>query len=259
MNTTLPPIIFEDDHLIVVNKPQGMVVNHAATYSGETLQGLLEAYLGISDPLHGIGGRAGIVHRLDKDTSGVLVVAKTQEAFDALQGQFKERLVEKTYWALVHGKPSVGHGIIDAPLGRNPRNRFRFAVVEGGRDAVTEFNVRRSGWHALEMKTRSPQEQTREQVSEVIVHPKTGRTHQIRVHLAALNTPVVGDVIYGGRRRGKTDRVWTERLMLHARSLIVTHPATGLRTTFDAPLPEEVMALLQDVEWENTQYTKLTE
>ena len=173
-------IIYEDADIIAINKPAGMTVHPAPGHPSSTL---VNAILAHCADLSGIGGvlRPGIVHRLDRDTSGVILVAKNDEAHNALAKQLKERTVEKTYLALVEGTPKPAEGTIDAPIARDPRNRQRMAVIEGGRESVTAYKVveRFSGYSLVEAR------------------PKTGRTHQIRVHLAAIGHPIVGDRVYG--------------------------------------------------------------
>ncbi|MBF6600342.1 MAG: RluA family pseudouridine synthase [Dehalococcoidia bacterium] len=215
-------VIFEDADLIVINKPAGMTVHPAP---GHTAATLVNAVLAHSDDLSGVGGviRPGIVHRLDRDTSGIIVVAKNDATHNALAGQLKERQVEKTYVALVEGTPQPPAGTIDAPIARDPRNRQRMAIVEGGREAVTAYT--------LIERSRG--------VSLVEARPKTGRTHQIRVHLAAIGHPIVGDRVYGHAS------ALVARQFLHARRIAFTHPRTGERVEFEAPLPEDLRRTLE--------------
>jgi len=208
-------ILFEDEQLLVLDKPAGLVVHPGAgNREGTLANGLLHHCSGIEI----VGGteRPGIVHRLDKETSGCLVVAKTESAHRHLAEQFASRGVEKTYLALVDGKPRMPHGTIDAAIGRHPVHRQKMAVVERGRDALTHYRVLDS----------------RDARAIVQCQPKTGRTHQIRVHLKHLGHPVAGDPVYG--RRGNFTRH-----MLHAWKLTFTHPATGKRISFSAPLPAD--------------------
>jgi 23S rRNA pseudouridine1911/1915/1917 synthase len=208
-------ILFEDDHLLVLDKPAGLVVHPGAgNREGTLANGLLHHCAGIEI----VGGteRPGIVHRLDKETSGCLVVAKTESAHRQLAAQFASRDVDKTYLALVDGKPRMPHGTIDAAIGRHTVHRQKMAVVERGRDALTHYRVLDS----------------RDGKALVQCQPKTGRTHQIRVHLKHLGHPVAGDPVYG--RRGNFTRH-----MLHAWKLTFTHPATGKRISFAAPLPAD--------------------
>jgi 23S rRNA pseudouridine1911/1915/1917 synthase len=217
-------IIYEDEHLIVVNKPAGMVVHPAPGHPDGTLVNALLAHC----PLIAEAGRrerAGIVHRLDKDTSGVLVVAKDECALQALHQQFRSRKVEKTYLALVSGRVQPPEGIIEVPIGRDPRDRQRMAALPEGRYARTRYcAVDRFAEHTL-----------------LEAYPYTGRTHQVRVHLSWLGYPVVGDTRYGPRRQG----LLKERQFLHAHRLGFTHPTTGEEMTFEAPLPSELEDVLQ--------------
>lgn len=229
-----PEIIFEDDCLLVLEKPVGMVVNRAESTKEETIQDWLIAYgkwLIVEDQTikeSDFFRRAGIVHRLDKETSGILLVAKTPEAFANLQAQFKKREVEKHYLALVHGKIEQERGEIEAPVGRLTWNRERFGVFPGGRPAKTYYEKVR------EYKKNG------EEFSLLEIKPETGRTHQIRVHLKYLGHPVVADSFYAGRKTSREDRKWCPRLFLHASSLSFTHPKTGKKISFSLPLPKEL-------------------
>ncbi|OGC55660.1 hypothetical protein A2797_01170 [candidate division WWE3 bacterium RIFCSPHIGHO2_01_FULL_48_15] len=235
--------IFEDDSLLVLAKPPGQTVNRAETTQNEvTLQDELERYLGISRaaPLRqDFAGRSGIVHRLDKETSGILVVAKTQEAFENLQAQFKERLVDKEYLTLAHGK-TPEEGKIEAPLGRHPKFRMRFDVVPGGRESMTEYT--REAVYQPKLPdypiTQLPS------YSLLRVHPLTGRTHQIRVHLKHIGHPVVSDPLYLSPKTLKEDLTFCPRLFLHAAALSFTHPATNARMRFEAELPDDLQKVL---------------
>ncbi|MCH7811708.1 MAG: RluA family pseudouridine synthase [Chloroflexi bacterium] len=225
-------IVYEDDDLLVVDKPAGLAVHPSPGHSSHTL---VNAVLAHCPDLSGIGGvgRPGIVHRLDKDTSGLIIVAKNDAAHLSLAGQLKEHEVEKTYVALVEGRMEEADAVIDAPIGRDTRNRKRMAVVEleRGRDARTGYRVTR------EVAGRSLLE----------VRPETGRTHQIRVHLAAIGHPVVGDRLYG--RRG-VPTAGLRRQFLHAQRLAFRHPRTGERLELEAPLAEELQAALRQLEGE---------
>ena len=209
-------ILYEDEDLAVVVKPRGMVVHPAAGHSEGTL---VNALLGNLSSLGGIGGelRPGIVHRLDKDTSGLLLVAKDDATHAALSRDLSERKMEKHYYAVVAGTMKESEGVIDAPIGRSHTDRKKMAVVPDGRPSRTEWRlVRQEADRAL-----------------LDVHLITGRTHQIRVHMSSIHHPVLGDPIYGHKSMPKAPR-----LMLHAYSLSFTHPATGERMTFTAP-PED--------------------
>lgn len=213
------PVLFEDDSILVLNKPPGIVVNRAESVKGETVQDWVEKTYHIF-----IEDRAGIVHRIDKETSGILLVAKSQEAFSELQRQFKERLIHKTYIAITHGMIVPGEGEINAPVGRLPWNRERFGIVPGGKESITKYKVQK----------------TVQDMSVVELYPESGRTHQIRVHLKYINHPIVGDYLYAGRKTARRDRTWAPRVMLHAWKLSCTHPATGSRLAFEAPIPDDM-------------------
>lgn len=220
-------IIYQDQDLIVLNKEQGMVVHPAPGHKSGTL---VNALLYQIDDLSGINGeiRPGIVHRLDKDTSGIMVVAKNDEAHVALSEQLADRSMERTYWALVHGIMPHNQGTIDAPIGRDPRNRQRNAVVTEGKEAVSHFKL-------LEKF---------EEYSLLEVQLESGRTHQIRVHLNYIDFPVAGDELYGPRKtlEGKGQ-------FLHARRIGFIHPRTGEKMVFEAELPrifEEELEFLRE-------------
>ena len=208
-------ILYQDEHLAVVIKPCGMVVHPAAGNGDGTLVNALLFHL---DSLSGIGGemRPGIVHRLDKDTSGLMLVAKDDQTHAALSEQLSNRQMEKHYRALVYGKMKAPDGVIEKPIGRSKTDRKKMAVVENGRWAKTEWKVLK------EYPDRTLLD----------VHIITGRTHQIRVHMASVGHPVLGDVLYGHKRMPDAPR-----LMLHAYSLAFTHPITGERMEFTAPCP----------------------
>ncbi len=217
-------VLYEDAHLLVVNKPAGLVVHPAAGHTSGTL---VNALLAHCPQVAEVGGRerAGIVHRLDKETSGLLVVAKDTATHAALQRQFKLRQVQKTYLALVEGRVSPREGLIEVPIGRDPRDRKRMAAQQDGRPALTRYRmVEAFREHTL-----------------LEVQPHTGRTHQVRVHLAWLGYPVVGDRVYGHRRQ----QLLSGRHFLHAAELRFKHPATGEEMTFTAPLPSELSGVLE--------------
>ena len=221
-------IIFENDDLLVVNKPAGMVVHPSPGHHSGTL---VHAALGHIPELEGIGGeeRPGIVHRLDKETSGLIVVAKNERAHRWLQEQFKSRKVEKIYLALVDGKPPTPAGRVEAPIGRSATHRKLMAVVPlgKGRDAVSEYRTLES----------FPQHTLLE------IHPLTGRTHQIRVHLAFLGCPVVGDKVYGKKK----STVDLDRHFLHAYKLKIILPGEKVARVFEASLPEELQRALEEI------------
>lgn len=282
-----PTIIYEDQELLVINKPPGMVVNRSDTARGEvTLQDWVlsrfqdlfpvipsategspanaggtatraetlrqaQGDIVVSDSSTKLGmtentslgeeefvSRSGIVHRLDKDTSGVLIIAKDAGTFQKLKTQFKERLVKKSYLALVHGRLREKAGEINAPIGRNPKNRFRFTVLEGGREAVTEYQV--VSFYTL---GAGPYTLLR-------LMPKTGRTHQLRVHLVHLGHPIISDPLYSGRKQLKSDLQLSPRIFLHAQSIGFRQPVTGAWLQVEAELPDDlkqVLARLQPI------------
>jgi 23S rRNA pseudouridine1911/1915/1917 synthase len=217
-------IIHQDDDIIVVDKPAGMTVHPAPGHRTGTL---VSGLLAVVPELAGFGNtvRPGIVHRLDKGTSGLLVVAKNERARASLVRQLKEREVRKTYLALVHGVPEPGQGTIEAPIGRSTTNRKKMAVVADGRDAETKYRIREVlGEFAL-----------------LEVQPVTGRTHQIRVHLAAIGHPLVGDVVYGKRSS------LVERQFLHASRLGFALPSSGRLVEFESPLARDLRTALESL------------
>jgi 23S rRNA pseudouridine1911/1915/1917 synthase len=242
-----PKIIYQDESILVLDKPSGWVVNEALTAKGNILQNWLKE--NFEYPLsENAKLRSGIVHRLDKETSGVMLVAKTEFAFKALQKQFKERGVEKTYLALVHGVPPRSSGEIIASVGRLPWNRERFGVLVGGREAATEYRVI-SNYQATcagrsACRTGSSAI-SNEKFSMVEFYPKSGRTHQIRIHAKYIGHPVVSDSFYAGRKTSRKDRLWCKRLFLHASEIVLTHPKSLKKLKFKAPLPSELKLVLK--------------
>ncbi len=222
-------IVYEDADLLVINKPAGMVVHPAAGHSSGTL---VNAVLAHTPELRDVGesGRSGIVHRLDKDTSGLILVAKTVAAHENLQRQFKSRSVAKIYIALVEGHLAPPQGLIDVPIGRDKQQRKRMAIVPDGRVARTAFK-------AAEFFDKGAQHYTL-----VEVRPQTGRTHQIRVHLAWLKFPIVGDSVYGRRRKTILP---LRRHFLHAQSLAFRLPSDDRELVLTAPLPPDLSAVLE--------------
>jgi len=216
-------VLYEDESMLAVDKPAGMVVHPGAGHTSGTLVNALLAYCPQTADVGGLA-RAGIVHRLDKDTSGALLVAKDNETHKALQRQFKRRQVHKVYLALVEDRIFPREGIIEAPVGRHRRRRKQMSVTRSGRRAVTRYR-------AVELFPAH---------SLLEVEPETGRTHQIRVHLAWLGFPIVGDPVYGRRRQP----LLPDRHFLHARELQFTHPHSGEKMTVTASLPPKLNALL---------------
>ena len=228
-------IVYEDAHLVVLDKPAGMVVHPGAGHSGGTL---VNALLHHVKDLSGIGGelRPGIVHRLDRGTSGLMVVAKSDAAHRELSRQFSDREVDKEYIALVWGLVQAGRRI-DAPIGRDPGDRQKMSTrARRARNAVTRVTSARH----------------HKGVSLLKVAIATGRTHQIRVHLSAIGHPIVGDVAYGGVHRRTASHLRAvqrlERPFLHSARLAFTHPGDGRRVEFDSPLPLDLQAILDDIE-----------
>jgi len=246
-----PIILHEDSDMLVVSKPAGMVVNKADSAKGnKTLQEWAESYLNLHSftpqkptEAYMVDGyskydefinRGGVVHRLDKETSGIVLIAKTPEVFINLQNQFKEGSVSKTYTTLVHGTLEKTEAEIEAPIGRLPWNRMRFGVYPEGRAAKTLYKV-------VEVK----ESDRSEQYSLVEVYPKTGRTHQIRVHFKYIGNPIFGDELYAGRKTGRTDRKTLPRHFLHAAKISLNHPSTGNKIEFESQLPVELENVLK--------------
>jgi 23S rRNA pseudouridine1911/1915/1917 synthase len=219
-------VVHEDDQVLVVDKPAGMVVHPGAGHRTGTLAAAVLAH---APGTAGVGGprRPGVVHRLDKETSGLLVVAKTPRAYESLTAQLAARTVTRRYRAIVHGRVKASEGVIDAAIGRHPRDRIRMAVLPRGKRAVTRYTV-------LERFSR---------FTDLDVGLETGRTHQIRVHMASIGHPVAGDEVYGGRARSPLP-VPLSGLALHAARLSFVHPATERRMEFTSPLPARMERFL---------------
>lgn len=218
-------VVFEDDSVIVVSKPSGLIVHPGSGIANGTLVNGLAAQFPdlreIGDPT-----RLGLVHRLDKGTSGLLIVARTPEALDNLKFQMQERHVHRQYFAIVAGHVESNKGVVDAPLGRDPKNPLKRAVINGGKYARTHYEI--------DQKYESPFK-----VSMLNCRLETGRTHQIRVHLAAIGHPVLGDELYGGRTSFNIEN----RLALHAQMLTFLHPKTKNLMNFESPLPAELTSM----------------
>lgn len=225
-------ILFENDDLIVVNKPAGMVVHPAAGHASGTL---VNAVLGYDPDLEGIGGeeRPGVVHRLDKETSGLILLARNERAHRWLQDQFRLRKVEKTYLALVDGKPPTPTGRVETYIGRDPRHRKQMAIVpeSRGREAISEYKTKENFKdHTL-----------------LDFHPVTGRTHQIRLHCSFIGCPIVGDKIYGRKKLS----IPIKRHFLHAYQLKIILPGESEQRVFEAKLPDDLLNVLNSLRKEN--------
>ncbi len=271
-------IIFEDNFLLAINKPAGVVVNRAATAEEPTVQDWIKTKLeeeqGIEEILsqreqwqqfipedfsgqYGTAAeifkrREGLVHRLDKDTSGVLLLAKNPGVLVNLLQQFKERKTQKKYLSLVHGKLRVDSAAIRAPIGRSTQDRHKFRTEIDGRKAVTYYRLKEF-YSRLNVEKLSA-EQKRQLGDNLASYqqgfslleclPKTGRTHQIRVHLAHIKHPIVADTTYGGQKRSKLDLAWCPRQFLHAQQLRIQHPQTDVKTVFTADLADDLVKSL---------------
>ncbi len=219
-------IVHADDHLIVVDKPAGLVVHPGpGNDTGTLVHGMLARFPELASV--GQPERPGIVHRLDKDTSGLMVVARTAEAYESLVGQMSARKVTRQYLALVWGIPAAPRGMIDAPIGRSARAATKMAVAADGREARTRYEVEHSFHRPVE-------------VSLLRCDLETGRTHQIRVHLTAIDHPVVGDAAYGGVRQSFA----VPRIFLHASRLALVHPVSDEIVSFESPLPDDLTDVL---------------
>ncbi len=271
-----PKIIFQDEDLMVLEKPPGLVVDKSETQSEGTLENWLEEQLSPHpNPLpqgereqvlpllprrEKVGMRVslvrqGIVHRLDKDTSGLILVAKTPEALENLQTQFQDRVVKKEYLALVHGHVTEP-GKVEGAIERNPGNREKFTVLEDGKEAVTDFSPEGNFQFSIynlqsifndlnKIQTRKLERMHYNQFTLVRCFPHTGRTHQIRVHLKHIGFPIVSDEKYGGRKVVRLDKRWCPRQFLHAAKIGFNHPKTGEWMEFTSELPEDLQKALK--------------
>lgn len=227
-----PKLVFEDSSLFVFSKPSGWITNEAET---TTTQPVLQTYIkeNFNYSLKGnVLMRNGIVHRLDKETSGLILVAKNEESFISLTSQFKERQIEKKYVALAHGF-TEDSGEIKETVGRLPWRRDRFGILPGGRESQTYFKLIKQF------------ENDQDKYSLLELTPKTGRTHQIRIHLKHIGHPIVGDTFYAGRKTSKKDRVWCPRLFLHASFISFYHPDSGTKVSFVDELPQDLNNILE--------------
>lgn len=216
------PILFADEDIVVIDKPVGVAVHASPGWEGPTVTASIAA-LGHQISTSGAPERQGIVHRLDVGTSGVMVVAKSELAYESLKNQFRDRTVKKIYHALVQGHPDPSKGTIDAPIDRHPQENYKYAVVNGGKDSVTHYETIEAFAGASLLK----------------IELETGRTHQIRVHMAAIKHPCVGDSMYGAdpKLAGKLE---LHRQWLHATQLTFRHPKTGQDVTFNSAYPQDL-------------------
>jgi len=242
MDHKTPQVIFQDENFVVINKPSGMIVNNADTSRDEyTVQDWISTNYKLQTTNYKLDNksefekRGGIVHRLDKETSGALIVALNEKSFDFLQKQFKDRDVKKEYLALVHGK-LVSEGEINVPIGRLPWNRMRFGVIPQGRESYTKFKTIS---HKKLFDGRNSEE-----LSLVEVYPQTGRTHQIRVHMQYAGHPIYADSLYAGRKTIARDRKHLARHFLHASKISFISPTTEKKVTFVSPLTSELVDFL---------------
>lgn len=271
-------IIYEDKDIVVINKPPGVVVNEAKTAKEETIQSWFweknqqfrslkrEDYSSLiandfddsyGSPEEIFKFRQGIVHRLDKETSGILLLAKNPGSLVNLLAQFKKRETKKKYLCLTHGKFGVEADLISAPVGRSTQNRMKFRVEVEGREASTAYQVidyfqsidliklAQSGVGEAQIKLLKKNKNSYQGFSLVECWPKTGRTHQIRVHMNHIKHPLVGDKLYLGKKRLKLDSIWCGRHFLHASKLSFTHPDTNKEVTFEAPLTKDLVQVLK--------------
>lgn len=257
-------ILFEDDALVVLNKPAGWVVNRAASYADLTIQDWMEERYQISEisvqrsaecreldaedypygtPEEIFLERGGVAHRLDKDTSGLLVLTKTPAVLAEMMRQFREREISKTYEALVHGKLSPDAGIIRLPMSRSDHDYTKFTVDADGRLSETHYSVLQH-FPGLPRGISEKKGKSYQGFTYLTLMPKTGRTHQIRVHMAALKHPIVGDATYAGRKRIVLDTEWCPRQFLHAKTLEFVHPVTKAKMQLMAPLADDLQTAL---------------
>lgn len=243
-------IVYEDEDVLLVDKPAGITVNRAETTKEDlTVQDWAEEHIGIDknnipvnkkfgeegwDPKLDFYSRGGVVHRLDKETSGILILAKNPEAFVELLKQFRERTVKKVYIAFAHGLIEPVEGEINVPVGRLPWNTTKFGILPGGKESKTLYKV-------LDVYLNT---KTKEKLSLVEMYPQSGRTHQIRVHLKYINHPIFADFLYAGRKTARTDRNLLPRVFLHAAKISFLHPKSQKEVLYEAPLPKELAACL---------------
>lgn len=241
MEKKTPTVLFSDSNYMVINKPAGMIVNNADTSSKHyTVQDWIEENFTL-EKSHGeteFESRGGIVHRLDKETSGALIIALNESTFTNIQSQFKDRSVKKVYMALCHGRLGES-GEINVPIGRLPWNRMRFGVIPDGRESYTKFKTLK---HLYHRKGKAV-----EDLSLVELYPQTGRTHQIRVHMQYAGHPLFADSLYAGRKTYASDKKYLERHFLHASRIEFDSPTTKKRVVYEAPLTSELVAFLSSL------------
>jgi len=230
-------VLYEDDALLVLNKPSGIVVHPApGNWTGTLVNALLHHFYTSGGTVSTIGGkeRPGLVHRLDKDTSGVMVIAKTDQAHRRLAAQFKDHTITRMYEALIWGVPKKGRGLIELAIGRDSKERKKFSArTTRPKESATEYHVdRRYG----------------KQAAHVLLYPRTGRTHQLRVHLTSLGHPILGDQTYGGKKVCTVGSIEIPRVMLHARTLGFQHPITGEAQEFTRPFPADMETVSKALE-----------
>lgn len=230
-----PTVLHETRDFIIIDKPSGWITNSSST---TTNQPVLQEWIrnNFDFPIsNSIEFRSGIVHRLDKETSGILIIAKDENSFRQLQKQFKDRIVSKTYVALTHGEINPKIGVIDVPVGRLPWRRDRFGILPGGRSSITNYEV-------IDIVKSQ-----KESYSLVELHPKTGRTHQLRIHLKHINHPIVSDNFYAGRKTSRNDRKWCPRLFLHAKGISFVDPHTDQIVEYESPLPLDLSSVVAQI------------
>lgn len=230
-------VLYEDDQLLVLNKPAGIVVHPApGNWTGTLVNALLHHFQTSGGTISTVGGkeRPGLVHRLDKETSGVMVIAKTDLAHRALAAQFKHHTIVRVYEAVVSGVPKKGHGLIELAIGRDTKERKKFSARSTSPKAsVTEYRV---------------DERYGTKAAHVLLYPRTGRTHQLRVHLASLGHPILGDMTYGGKKVAAVEEIPIPRVQLHARTLGFVHPTTGKTVEYTTPAPHDMAAIMERLE-----------
>ena len=231
-----PKLIYEDDYVLVLDKPSGWVVNDANTAHGNPI---LQSWIKKNFNFELSGNyyrRSGIVHRLDKETSGAIIVAKKENAFISIQKQFKDRLIKKEYLALVHGWLKEKNGIVSVPVGRLPWNREKFGVMPSGKSSETAYQL-------ITLYTNS----LNDKFSFVQLLPKTGRTHQIRIHLKYIGHPIVSDLTYAGRKTSRSDRLWCKRLFLHAAKISFIHPESNKIINIKSEISDDLNSVLKNL------------